>query len=206
SRTIEPCPSERSAGLTEAHVAQLSVSPGGLPKRAVAEALVTRLGLAGDTQRNLEHHGGPARAVCLFPLEAIQALAAEGHPIVPGALGENVTTAGLDWSVVVPGARLRLGPGVLLEVTTFTSPCFNLAARGVRDVLLLERQALASGGTGRSVGIVRQLYPTPETTQMVVRSLRVFRDFGEAVGGDAGYVACGCLIGVAPSMRASLEG
>jgi len=113
--------------LTEAHVAQLSVSPGGLPKRAVAEALVTRLGLAGDTQRNLEHHGGPARAVCLFPLEAIQALAAEGHPIVPGALGENVTTAGLDWSVVVPGARLRLGPGVLLEVTTFTSPCFNLA-------------------------------------------------------------------------------
>ena len=113
--------------MTEAHVAQLSVSPGGLPKRAVAEALVTRLGLAGDTQRNLEHHGGPARAVCLFPLEAIQALAAEGHPIVPGALGENVTTAGLDWSVVVPGARLRLGPGVLLEVTTFTSPCFNLA-------------------------------------------------------------------------------
>jgi len=89
---------------------------------------------------------------------------------------------------------------------TGTSIAFHLAARGVRDVLLLERQALASGGTGRSVGIVRQLYPTPETTQMVVRSLRVFRDFGEAVGGDAGYVACGCLIGVAPSMRASLEG
>jgi sarcosine oxidase subunit beta len=88
---------------------------------------------------------------------------------------------------------------------TGTSIAFHLAGRGVRDVLLLERHALASGGTGRSVGIVRQLYPTPETTQMVVRSLAVFRRFGEAVGGDAGYVACGCLIGVPPSMRGSLD-
>jgi MOSC domain-containing protein YiiM len=118
---------EPSAAAAEAHVVQLSVSPGGLPKRAVAEALVTRRGLAGDAHRNLEHHGGPARAVCLFPLEAIQGLVAEGHAIVPGALGENVTTAGLDWRVVVPGARLRLGERVLLEVTTFTSPCVNLA-------------------------------------------------------------------------------
>ncbi len=88
---------------------------------------------------------------------------------------------------------------------TGASIAFHLVARGVRDVLLLERATLAAGGTGRSVGIVRQLYPTPETTQMVVRSLEVFRRFDEAVGGDAGYVACGCLIGVGPSMRASLE-
>ena len=70
---------------------------------------------------------------------------------------------------------------------------------------MLERRFLASGGTGRSVGIVRQLYPTTETTQMVVRSLRVFQQFREVTGGDASYVACGCLIGVAPSMRATLE-
>ena len=88
---------------------------------------------------------------------------------------------------------------------TGTSIAFHLAGLGVRDILLLERDALASGGTGRSVGIVRQLYPTPETTQMVVRSLEVFRRFGEAVGGDAGYVACGALIGVGPAMRATLE-
>ena len=88
---------------------------------------------------------------------------------------------------------------------TGTSIAFHLARLGVRDVLLLERTALASGGTGRSVGIVRQLYPTPETTQMVVRSLDVFRHFRETVGGDAGYVACGALIGVAPAMRATLE-
>jgi MOSC domain-containing protein YiiM len=113
--------------LPEGRVAQLSVSPGGLPKGAVAEARVTRLGLAGDAHRDLEHHGGPERAVCLFPLEAIGRLVAEGHAIVPGALGENVTTEGLDWSTVVPGARLLLGTAVVLEVTRYTSPCFNIA-------------------------------------------------------------------------------
>src|SRR5262249_44344096 len=88
---------------------------------------------------------------------------------------------------------------------TGTSIAFHLALRGVRDVLLLERTALAAGGTGRSVGIVRQLYPTPETTARVVRSAEVFRHFDERVGGGAGYVACGCLIGVAPAMRSGLE-
>lgn len=88
---------------------------------------------------------------------------------------------------------------------TGCSIAFHLAARGIRDVLVLERHALASGGTGHSVGIVRQLYPTPETTQMVVRSLRVLERFDEVGGGDAGYVRCGCLIGVGPSMRATLE-
>ncbi|HET7344228.1 MAG TPA: FAD-binding oxidoreductase [Methylomirabilota bacterium] len=97
-------------------------------------------------------------------------------------------------------AVVIIGGGV-----TGTSIAFHLAGRGVRDVLLLERTTLAAGGTGRSVGILRQLYPTPETTQMVVRSLAVFQRFGEAVGGDAGYVACGCLIGVGPAMRESLQ-
>ena len=85
------------------------------------------------------------------------------------------------------------------------SIAFHLAAAGVRDVLLLERRTLASGGTGRSVGIVRQLYPTKETSQMVVRSLGVFQRFREAVGGESGYVACGALIGVSATMRPKLE-
>jgi len=85
------------------------------------------------------------------------------------------------------------------------SIAFHLAAAGVRDVLLLERRTLASGGTGRSVGIVRQLYPTRETSQMVVRSLGVFQRFREAVGGESGYVACGALIGVSAAMRPKLE-
>ena len=107
-------------------IVQLSVSAGGVPKRAVAEARVTRLGLEGDAHRDEEHHGGPERAVCLFPMEAIRALAAEGHAITPGAIGENVTTEGVDWTQVVPEACLLLGEHVLLQVTRYTSPCFKI--------------------------------------------------------------------------------
>ena len=88
---------------------------------------------------------------------------------------------------------------------TGASIAFHLAALGARDVLLLERQFLAAGGTGRSVGIVRQLYPTPETSQMVVRSLAAFRAFRDAVGGESGYVGCGVVIGIPSAMRLKLE-
>jgi MOSC domain-containing protein YiiM len=107
-------------------IVQLSVSNGGVPKRAVPTATVTPLGLEDDAHRDREHHGGPDRAVCLFALEAIRELQAQGHPLVPGALGENVTLEGLDWSTVQPGTRLQLGDEVVLEVTRYTTPCFNI--------------------------------------------------------------------------------
>src|SRR5499427_9493609 len=88
---------------------------------------------------------------------------------------------------------------------TGVSIAFHLADRGMRDIVLLERRFLAAGGTGRSVGIVRQLYPTPETSQMVVRSLTAFRGFRDVVGSESGYVGCGVVIGVSSAMRAKLE-
>jgi sarcosine oxidase subunit beta len=88
---------------------------------------------------------------------------------------------------------------------TGVSIAFHLVSAGVRRVLVLERTFLASGGTGRSVGIIRQLYPTRETSEMVLRSLAVFTRFDEAVGGDAGFVRSGALIGVSDSMRPTLE-
>ena len=108
-------------------IAQISVSSGGVPKRSIEEARVTVLGVESDTHTNVEHHGGPERAVCLFALEQIVALAAEGHPIAPGTIGENVTVEGLEWNAVGPGIRLLLGERVLLEVTRYTSPCANVA-------------------------------------------------------------------------------
>ena len=106
-----------------ARIHQLSRSPGGVPKRPVDRVRILSGGLDGDWQRNRKHHGGPARAVCLFALERIEVLQAEGHPIMPGATGENVTTVGLDWAQMVPGARLRLGAVCELEITSFTEPC-----------------------------------------------------------------------------------
>jgi MOSC domain-containing protein YiiM len=109
-------------------IVQISVSPGGVPKTAVACARVTTHGLEGDGHRDAEHHGGPDRAVCLYAMEAIRALQAEGHRIVPGTIGENVTLEGLDWSAVIPASYLLLGETVLLQATRYTSPCVNITA------------------------------------------------------------------------------
>jgi MOSC domain-containing protein YiiM len=102
---------------------QLNASAGGVPKLAVREIIVNELGLAGDEHRFPDIHGGPERALCLFSLERILELQAEGHPIFPGAVGENVTIAGLNWQQVAPGVQLSLGAEVLVEITSYTSPC-----------------------------------------------------------------------------------
>jgi MOSC domain-containing protein YiiM len=111
-----------------AKITQISVNPaGGVPKLRVESA---RLGLErveGDKQRSLKFHGGPTRAVCLFSSEIIEKLKAEGHPISPGTTGENLTVQGLDWNQIVPGVQLQIGDA-LIEITSYTTPCKNIAA------------------------------------------------------------------------------
>jgi len=106
-------------------VASLNISKGGVPKLPIYKAELGELGLAGDRHRG-RMHGGPTAALCIYALETIQRLQNEGHPIYPGAIGENVTVAGIDWAAVKPGDRLRIGPA-LVEVTRYTTPCLNIA-------------------------------------------------------------------------------
>jgi len=110
----------------DGHIFQLNCSDGGVPKLAVREAVLTKTGLIGDRQTNVKNHGGPERALCLYALENILELQAEGHPIFPGSSGENVTIAGLDWSRLEPGARLALGEEVLIEISSYASPCYKI--------------------------------------------------------------------------------
>ena len=107
-------------------VHQISISPGGVPKLPVAEALVRVEGIAGDGHDDRKHHGGPNAAVCLFALEVIERLRAEGHPIGAGTTGENLTIQGLDWPSVKPGCRFAFEGGVELEVTQYTTPCATI--------------------------------------------------------------------------------
>jgi MOSC domain-containing protein YiiM len=115
-------------------IVSVNLSLGGLPKLPVPHARVTPSGLEGDGHRG-KRHGGSDRALCLFALERLEALQAEGHPVAPGSLGENLTVAGLDWTAVGPGDRFRLGDAVTIEVTRFTNPCVHVrGAFGDGDV------------------------------------------------------------------------
>lgn len=108
-----------------AHVFQINTSPGGLPKLPVQEAVVSTL-FVGEDRHNYKGHGGTDAAVCLFSVEVLTTLQAEGHPVYPGALGENLTLVGLDWNKMVVGTRLKVGEEVILEITSFATPCKKL--------------------------------------------------------------------------------
>ncbi|MDH6247586.1 FAD-dependent oxidoreductase [Mycobacterium sp. OTB74] len=57
-----------------------------------------------------------------------------------------------------------------------------LTDRGLSDVVVLERYQLASGGTGKSSGIVRAHYGVPSIAAMAWRSMPVFETLGSEVG------------------------
>jgi MOSC domain-containing protein YiiM len=122
----------------------INVSNGGVPKRAIPSAWIAIHGVEGDRQRNRMVHGGPNRAVCLYSLELIQALQAEGHPIGPGSIGENLTLTGIDWSAIVPGALVEAG-SVLLELTSYTAPCRNIRDSFVDEDFTRVSQKLKPG-------------------------------------------------------------
>jgi MOSC domain-containing protein YiiM len=125
-------------------VVSINLSGGGVPKKRALGAKVSLLGLYGDAHNDQEHHGGPDRALCIYAIERIHALQAEGHPINVGTAGENVTVEGLDWDLVVPGTRMKLGAEVLLEIASFTSPC-----KTIKDSFI----------DGRFVRISQKLHP-----------------------------------------------
>jgi len=109
--------------LATGRVLQVNTSGGGVPKLPVARAWVGELGLQGDEHTERTLHGGPHKAVCLFGIEAIERLRSEGHPVEPGSVGENLTTAGIEWSTLPIGARARIGESLEIEVASPAMPC-----------------------------------------------------------------------------------
>jgi sarcosine oxidase, subunit beta len=73
------------------------------------------------------------------------------------------------------------------------SIAFHLAEAGVRDVLLLERDELASGSTSRAAGGVRAQFSDELNIRIALRSLEAFRAFEERPGWDIGFHQVGYL-------------
>jgi MOSC domain-containing protein YiiM/SAM-dependent methyltransferase len=121
-------PTAVPAGPSTGVVVSVNVSLGGVPKLPVAGTRIRNLGLDGDGHADLNHHGGPLQAVCLYSVESIERVAGEGHTAFPGAYGENLTLAGINWHGLRAGDRLRIGGnGPLLELTDDATPCSKQA-------------------------------------------------------------------------------
>ena len=99
----------------------------GLPKPAVSHLTVTVEGALGDYNhyRTEQLPGDRDQAILVMTDEVLEQLRAEGWPVQPGDLGENITVAGVAESALKPGTRLRLGP-VELEVSLACDPCTEL--------------------------------------------------------------------------------
>ncbi|WP_240519207.1 NAD(P)/FAD-dependent oxidoreductase [Amycolatopsis antarctica] len=80
-----------------------------------------------------------------------------------------------------------------------------LADRGVRDVLVLEREGLCSGGTAKSSSIVRCHYGVASLAAMSQRGVELFADAEEILGSDVGYRRTGYAVGVGPENADALR-
>lgn len=84
------------------------------------------------------------------------------------------------------------------------STAYNLAKQGAKNVVVLERNHICSGGTAKSCAICRTHYSIPSNRLHAVESLKIFENFQEVVGGEAGFRRTGYLIVGPESYRAPM--
>jgi MOSC domain-containing protein YiiM len=116
---------------------------------------VAMLNLDGDRQSDLTVHGGPDKAVYLYPSEHYEHWRAElpGTELPWGVFGENLTTEGLLEPDVRIGDQLRIGSAAFM-VTQPRMPCFKLGIRFGDDHMV--KRFLRSGRTGFYVNVLRE--------------------------------------------------
>lgn len=132
-------------------------------KPVLSIRLLTGLGVEGDAHAGVtvKHRSRVARdptqpnlrQVHLIHAELHDELRAAGFVLAPGQMGENITTRGIDLLALPTGARLRLGPHAMVEVTGLRNPCNQL--NGLQPGLMnavLDRDA--DGNLIRKAGVM----------------------------------------------------
>ncbi|MEV4688905.1 MOSC domain-containing protein [Microbacterium sp. LWH3-1.2] len=93
------------------------------------------------------------RQVHLILAELFDHMAERGHQVTPGALGENITTAGIDLLGLPRGTRLELGEDAVIEITGLRNPCaqINELSEGLmKEVVHVDE----TGATVRLAGVM----------------------------------------------------
>lgn len=144
----------------------------GFFKESVADVRrVTRLGIEGDGQADLVHHGGPDKAINVYPAGHYASWAEElGLTLPAGAFGENFTTTGLTEVDLCVGDVFSAGD-LIVQVSQPRQPCWKLSRRWrIKDLAArVERtgrtgwyfRVLAEGGirAGEVLGLVERIAP-----------------------------------------------
>lgn len=76
------------------------------------------------------------------------------------------------------------------------STAYELAKRNVKNIVVLDKNAIGSGATGQSSGVLRGHYSYPILTRMAVQSLETFKHAKEILGNEVGYHPVGYMFGV----------
>ncbi|MGX5769448.1 MOSC domain-containing protein [Microbacterium trichothecenolyticum] len=93
------------------------------------------------------------RQVHLIHAELFDDMADRGHAVTPGALGENITTAGIDLLGLSRGTRLELGEDAVIEITGLRNPCTQI--NGLSEGLMKELVHVDdTGATVRLAGVM----------------------------------------------------
>lgn len=113
------------AGKYPGKITSVNVSENtGEPKRGVESCVVMPgFGLEGDA-----HGGDWHRQVSILAEESIDKMKEKGLDVAPGAFGENLTTKGIDLVSLPVGTRLRVGDGIVLEVSQIGKECHEPCA------------------------------------------------------------------------------
>jgi MOSC domain-containing protein YiiM len=135
----------------------------GKPTRERIE-LVAGLGVAGDAHAGatVQHRSRLARTpeapnlrqVHLIQAELFEELRRAGFAVTPGALGENVTTAGIDLLALPCGTTLRLGPTALVELTGLRNPCRQIDENIGPGAMAAVLERAADGSLIRKAGVM----------------------------------------------------
>lgn len=132
---------------------------------AEGRVALRRHNLVGDRQADLTVHGGPNKAVYLYPSEHYEAWTEEFRsqflwteqvpgPVLPvGVFGENLTSAGLLENSVRIGDQFRIGTAVV-QVTQPRMPCYKLGIRFGRPDMV--RRFWISGWSGIYFSVVEE--------------------------------------------------
>lgn len=127
----------------------------GIFKKPVTDArYLSTVNFAGDEQADLRFHGGPDKAVCVYPFERYAYWEEKlGITLDFGAFGENITTEGMLEEEICIGDRFHLGEAVV-QVSQPRQPCFKVGVKHGIPELPLEIQQ--TGYTGYYFRVLRE--------------------------------------------------